>query len=65
VRNGHARNLSVKFEYLRVDLGEQNVKLNTTTTPPPGFLPNSAFANTRFSNEFDVVRIGLNYRFNN
>jgi outer membrane immunogenic protein len=61
------QNLSFKFEYLRVDLGEQNARLNPTIALPAGIAGNPApgFGNTRFSNEFDVVRIGLNYRLSN
>jgi outer membrane immunogenic protein len=60
-----AQNLSVKFEYLRIDLGEQTTRSNPTN-PPPGFaLLSPAFTTARFSTEFDVVRIGLNYRFDN
>jgi outer membrane immunogenic protein len=60
-----ARNLSVKFEYLHVDLGEQDARLSLTEPLPGGLALGPASGSTRFSNEFDVVRIGLNYRFRN
>ena len=60
-----AQNLSIKFEYLRVDLGEQTFKVLPTAAAPPPLAPNTAFATTRLSDTFDVVRLGLNYRLGN
>jgi outer membrane immunogenic protein len=50
--------VTLKTEYLRVDLGDQNVKL-TTLSPSSG----GGFVTTKFDNAFDLVRAGLNVRY--
>jgi outer membrane immunogenic protein len=50
-------NISLKAEYLHVDLGDQTLRL---VTQPPNF--GNAFVVARFDNSFDIVRFGLNLR---
>jgi outer membrane immunogenic protein len=50
-------NISIKAEYLFVDLGQTSV----TTTDPIGFSAN--FFNYDFKNEFSMVRAGINWHF--
>lgn len=51
-------NVTIKAEYLHMDLGHQNVKL-TGQGPATG----NGFVNVRFSNAYDIVRMGMNFRF--
>jgi len=51
-------NVTIKAEYLHMDLGHQNVKL-TVQSPATG----NGFVNVRFSNAYDIVRMGVNFRF--
>lgn len=51
-------NATVKAEYLHMDLGHQNVKL-TVQSPATG----NGFVNVRFSNAYEIVRMGMNFRF--
>lgn len=56
---------SAKIEYLFVDLGTDTVRL-VNTPPPPSSLPTGAVPssfNAIFHDRFNVVRLGLNYRF--
>lgn len=52
------RNVTVKLEYLHVDLGSQNV-LMVVQAPSTG----NATTTARFENAFDLVRGGVNLRF--
>jgi outer membrane immunogenic protein len=56
---------SAKIEYLFVDLGTHTVTAvnlpNAGSVPPPGTVPSSF--NAVFHDRFNVVRLGLNYRF--
>ena len=51
-------NVTLKAEYLHIDLGDQTVRLNVQS-PATG----NGFANTRFSNAYDMVRFGVNFRY--
>jgi outer membrane immunogenic protein len=51
-------NVTIKTEYLHIDLGDQNVKL-TVQSPTTG----NGFVNARFSTAYDIVRAGMNFRF--
>jgi outer membrane immunogenic protein len=51
-------NVTIKAEYLHMDLGHQNVKL-TVQSPATG----NGFVNVKFSNSYDIVRMGVNFRF--
>jgi outer membrane immunogenic protein len=51
-------NITLKGEYLHVDLGDQTI---TLVAQPPA--TGTGFATANFDNSFDVVRGGLNYRF--
>lgn len=51
-------NVTIKGEYLHIDLGDQNVVL-TVQSPTTG----NGFVNARFSNAYDIVRAGMNFRF--
>jgi outer membrane immunogenic protein len=51
---------SAKIEYQLVDLGGETVRL--VSTPAPGF-PFTPSFNVLFRDRFNVVRVGLNYRF--
>jgi len=51
-------NVTIKAEYLHIDLGDQNVKL-TVQSPATG----NAFVNVKFSNAYDIARVGVNFRF--
>jgi outer membrane immunogenic protein len=53
-----SRTVTFKTEYLRVDLGDQSVKL-TTQSPSSG----GGFVTAKFDNAFDIFRAGLNVRF--
>lgn len=55
-----ASNLTIKAEWLYVDLGKENYALNGTTTPG-GTIPYTETFATDLS--FHTVRIGVNYRF--
>jgi outer membrane immunogenic protein len=50
---------SAKIEYQFVDLGSETVRI--IATPLPGFAPSSF--NAAFRDRFNVVRLGLNYRY--
>ena len=50
---------SARVEYQFVDLGTESVKLTALVTPP---VTPSSF-NAAFRDQFNVVRLGLNYRF--
>jgi outer membrane immunogenic protein len=56
---------SAKIEYLFVDLGTDTVRLVNTPPPPSGFPPGTVPAsfNAIFHDRFNVVRLGLNYKF--
>ena len=51
---------SAKIEYLFVDLGTETVRI-TASPPGVGLLP--ASFNAAFRDQFNVVRLGVNYRF--
>ena len=51
-------NVTIKTEYLHIDLGDQNVKL-MVQSPATG----NGFVNVKFSNAYDIVRMGMNFRF--
>lgn len=51
-------NVTIKTEYLHIDLGDQNVKL-VVQSPATG----NGFANAKFSNAYDIVRAGMNFRY--
>jgi len=51
-------NVTIRSEYLHIDLGDQNVKL-TVQSPATG----NGFVNVKFSNSYDIVRMGMNFRF--
>lgn len=53
-----SRRVTLKAEYLHVDLGDQKVHL-TAQAPAVG----DAFLDVRFKSAYDIVRLGLNYRF--
>ena len=50
--------ITLKAEYLHVDLGDQTV----TLVAPPG--AGNGFVTAKFDNSFEVVRAGLNFRLN-
>ena len=50
---------SAKIEYQFVDLGTETVRM--LAIPVPGFPP--ASFNAAFRDQFNVVRVGLNYRY--
>jgi outer membrane immunogenic protein len=52
------RDVTLKGEYLHVDLGDQNV---TLVAQPPAF--GNGFANANFDNSYEIIRAGLNFRF--
>ena len=49
--------ITVKGEYLHVDLGDQNV---TLVAAPPS--TGNGFANAQFDNSYEIIRAGLNIR---
>jgi outer membrane immunogenic protein len=51
-------NATVKAGCLHVDLGDQSVKL-TVQGPATG----NGFVKVKFSNAYDMVRMGMNFRF--
>jgi outer membrane immunogenic protein len=51
-------NTTLKAEYLHIDLGDQTIRLNVQS-PTTG----NGFVNTRFSNAYDIVRAGVNFRY--
>jgi len=51
-------NTTIKFEYLHIDLGDQTIKLL-----PSNGSTGTAYAFAKFDNAFDLVRVGMNYRF--
>jgi outer membrane immunogenic protein len=53
------KNLTIRAEYLYVNLGNQNVNL---TTVPPSSGPGSVVANFNQA-AFNIVRVGINYKF--
>jgi len=53
-----SNSVSAKIEYLHVELGD-----NRRTYTPVGFPNSTATITTRRSNQFDIVRAGLNFRF--
>lgn len=62
--------VSLKLEYLHVDLGSNSQTFTTLTSPAPIARPGAANTMTagntitvRDENKFDVVRVGVNYRF--
>ncbi len=55
---GFAPRWSAKFEYLYFDLGN-----HTFSTIPGGVTPPGASIDARFQDRFQVVRAGVNYRF--
>jgi outer membrane immunogenic protein len=52
------RDVTLKGEYLHVDLGDQNV---TLVAQPPAF--GNGFATANFDNSYEIIRAGLNIRF--
>jgi outer membrane immunogenic protein len=52
---------SAKIEYQFVDLGTDTVRVTALAVPNPVFAP--ASFNTAFRDQFNVVRVGLNYQF--
>jgi outer membrane immunogenic protein len=52
---------SAKIEYQFVDLGTENVKVTALALSTPGRIP--ASFNAAFRDQFNVVRVGLNYKF--
>lgn len=55
------RNLSVKLDYLHVDLGRRGYTMIGSLSPGANFA--ASFLNTGASASFDLVRAGINYRF--
>jgi hypothetical protein len=53
-----ASGVTLKFEYLHLDLGEQRVRMQAVSQSS-----GNGFANAVFDNNFDLVRAGLNMRF--
>ena len=53
-----AGNVRLKAEYLHIDLGDQTVRI--VPVPPS---TGTGFANARFNNSFEIVRVGLNFGF--
>jgi outer membrane immunogenic protein len=51
-------NITVKGEYLHVDLGDQTV---TLVAQPPAF--GNGFATATFDNSYEIIRAGLNFRY--
>ena len=51
-------NVTIKGEYLHIDLGDQNLQL-TVQSPITG----NGYVNAKFSNAYDIVRAGMNFRF--
>lgn len=51
-------NATFKFEFLHIDLGSQTL----TLVPTNGTIGNG-YARAKFDNTYDVVRVGVNYRF--
>lgn len=54
-------NITLRAEYLHIDLGSQAVTATMVPVQPPGNPP--AFVTSTVNNSFDVVRAALNYRF--
>lgn len=50
-------NVSLKVEYLHIDLGDRTLRLTPQTSAE------TAFATAKFDNSYDIVRAGLNVRF--
>jgi outer membrane immunogenic protein len=50
--------VSLKTEYLHIDLGSETVRM-VTRAPASG----NAFIDAKFKNAYDIVRVGLNVRF--
>lgn len=56
------QNVTIKLEYLYVNLGSSNTTATAVTLLTPGAIP--ASANAHFSDlDFNVVRAGMNWRF--
>jgi outer membrane immunogenic protein len=53
-----SKNFTLRVEYLRIDLGAQNLTL--VAIPPTA---GNGFALAKFNNAYDVVRGGVSYRF--
>jgi opacity protein-like surface antigen len=53
--------LAFAIEYQFVDLGTETVRITALAAFTPGTSPSSF--NAAFRDQFNVVRIGLNYRF--
>lgn len=51
-------NVTFKIEYLHIDLGDQTVRL-VAQAPSSG----TSFMTTKFSNAYDIVRAGVNWKF--
>lgn len=51
-------NMTLKTEYLHIDLSDQNLQL-MVQSPATG----NAIVNVKFSNTYDIVRAGMNFRF--
>lgn len=56
-----AQNWSAKIEYEFVDLGNDTVRVTAAAVAVPGNAPSSF--NAVFKDQFQVVRLGLNYHF--
>jgi outer membrane immunogenic protein len=54
---------SAKIEYLFVDLGTETVRINANPLPPAASPLLPASFNAAFRDQFNVVRLGLNYHF--
>jgi outer membrane immunogenic protein len=57
-----SESVSLKGEYLHIDLGSRTILL-TTTTPLLFGGPATATTTAKFDNAYDIVRAGLNVRF--
>jgi outer membrane immunogenic protein len=55
------KNISVKAEYLHIDLGGRGTNVVAQTTNDPSYAP-SSFSAVHSSTSFDVVRVGLNLK---
>jgi outer membrane immunogenic protein len=61
-----APNWTVKVEYLHVDLGSTSLDIsaaNTNTVRMTGVIPPPGSAVLHFNNSFDLVRVGVGYRW--
>ena len=57
------RHWSAKIEYQFVDLGTQTVRVMALSAAAPAGTPAPASFNAAIRDQFNVVRLGWNYRF--